>query len=685
MGYYVENRSSLDQERWATFTVPKARADALPRVCDLGPFKAYKGNPVGQMCVEFYALIDAAGESLMHYDLEPSATQDALPFMMDRSIWDDPSKAKLYVRAKHNGLEFRRALEFHSVHYGDNNQQTFRLFLRPFQGLWTEFYATLWSHNAIVDFSMTWGWHDQDDPEWWTVLDYLDLETGGEEILPYWAPRMAAQRIGDNRWRLFDEHVVPMGATGRAGRVPHGMAPQLHGVVLPRIDSQTAPYDPLREDAIRAAKEGPILAVGDHTEWDGHWFALGKIPTVPPNVNVHAKTAQNAEWMKVHGQTPGEFWEPRRPYGPPWTTGQTGAHDRFGLSKGTRAFYRPSELELMLYCSTDSGLRTFHHREPDGSVVLAENHPGLRVRSGAIDPRISSDTLGKSRQGGGWGWDLTRSGPDGQHRGMNYWWATLALTGNPVLRQMALDFIEMDKTWLGVTGSGGGVPRSLRTMQDIAKLWFLVGGDYKDKCLELLEASLDNWERNEGVFVPGPVKPLDVNNADLRVLRARYTAADPVPPEWVGQLLKFSVPWQEALWVNVALEIRRLMHKIGRGDLVDRWSTVITQAAHFCLKWGCARDSIGNLWPINGLKWLPDGQENPVEYYNLHRVGSTLHEGGMTENTDLLVGGGGWFWWWTGVAHWGATSLPPGEEKDRAQEILASRIPDSIGRAEWLF
>ena len=59
MGYYVENRSGMDQERWATFTVPKARADALPRVCDLGQFKAYKGNPVGQMCVEFYALIDA--------------------------------------------------------------------------------------------------------------------------------------------------------------------------------------------------------------------------------------------------------------------------------------------------------------------------------------------------------------------------------------------------------------------------------------------------------------------------------------------------------------------------------------------------------------------------------------------------------------------------------------------------
>jgi hypothetical protein len=453
-------------------------------------------------------------------------------------------------------------------------------------------------------------------------------------------------------------------------------------------------------EGIDAARLGNVYVVGDEKAWDGKWFSLGKVPTPELNQVLTSAREHVESFDSIKNAPGGWFWRERTPYGPPWNTGQTGAQARFGLTKGTRAFFYPGQLELLTYCAGDSALRKYHFREADNTRVTAENHPDLRIHSGWTDVRFSRDLLGKvggPSQHPPWGWDLSRGGPDGQHRGMNYTWAAAALTGDYALLEEALDFVEMDSTWLNNPPAAGGVPRSFRTQQDTAKLWWLMPTqEMRDRCMAIIDRSVEGWYRNPGRSLSGPVKPFDTTR-DNRILRAVYTENDPVPPSWVGNTVYSWVPWQEALWCHVAIEVMALAQQQGRNQIVNKLTDLLNQATELCLLYGSAIDThSGQIFPLNGVKVLPDGQVNPGNYYELQREGTSWGDNGLRfpeynaagelvrNGTELLIGGHSWFWWWSGVAEWGASELT-GMARERA-EMIKNQIlrPSSIDDWEWI-
>jgi hypothetical protein len=346
----------------------------------------------------------------------------------------------------------------------------------------------------------------------------------------------------------------------------------------------------------------------------------------------------------------------------------------------------PRFLWEMLYSSTDYKLRHFHYKEPNGTRVRAINHPNMVWYNGAHDWRMGSDLLGKT--GGNWpteGWDFFlrdvrdgRGGPDRQHRGQNYMWATGALTGSYLIQEDARDLIECEETRFPRRYLESDAPRACRIFQDFAKMYCILPEvESRDKLVTQMERYLQAWEQSwAGGTVSGPVKPMAMGGPDSRVLE---------PPR------QFFVPWNEGVGLLGMLEGRALMRKIGRPDLQTRFENFIRSVVGTHLRYGIVMDNQGLPLPINGVYWLPDGQPQPASYYNIYAPGGGYRYGVSTTNgeppgTNLLLGDVGWLSWWSGIIACGLIMFPPTSfEYQRATEIKNSRILpfSSLDGSEW--
>ncbi|MBK8098840.1 MAG: hypothetical protein IPK26_17135 [Planctomycetes bacterium] len=667
--YNLANMSQQAQTRWTRLSVPGAVGRTLPSLCRYaydggGEATAVKGRELGPMVTTFHVLADAPSYGARSGRIVAVGAGPSQPFQMSEWITDDATKMAITLHAQRGGV--RTALPFRFIETVESSPvvRTDRLFAGPVAGVWGEIFLTHYTRQDVIDLEGRFGWSDPADPNWSTNFESIEL-TMGEELELYFASRSGFTRVTGG-WKLFSN------AQRDNGMFPHGMAPHFYGVVLARSDTPATANPPDREVRLQrliAAREGPLLITGGQSIWEGQWFAFGEVPKVPRGVNGVTEANRAAASFRGYLGGVGAFWD-ERPLANRWNSGATGSQRPFGATKGTLACTvgDPRFVWEMLYNSTDYGLRTFHHREANGARVLASAHPNLICRNGVPDPRTSRDLLGKSTTRA-YSWDMGRSGPDGQHRGQNYMWAAAALSGSWLLQEVARDLLECDLTGRG-PNPDPAAPRSLRTQQDLSKIWHILPGTQeRENVLTVMGWSLSSWEMGwTGRTVTGPVKPLEDSGPDPRVL-----CCD----------LRYFVPWNEALGIMGLLESRALHRNIGRTAVQQRYEALIRPVVKTMLRYGTIRGTDNLLLPLNGVRWLPDGQANLASYYDITRAGASTQQGA---GIDLLVGTPGWFDWWSGVVH-GALFLLPSTDVEHqiAAEILATRLgPSDLSHAEWM-
>ncbi len=670
--YHVANMSSGAQRRWMRVTVPKPFADQLPTVCTFTPqgapsTLAYKGRVIGPIGTEFHVLGDLPGFGTQNGQIVAGGNAPS-PFQFSEWITDDPTTMAMRLEFVRNSVRQSIPLTFRETLENSPVVRTDRFFGGPVNGVWVEVFLTFYTKQDVVEMAGHYGWSDQSDPSWFTNFESIEFKIE-EDVEVYFGTRSGFQQIADG-WQLLNS------GHRDNGKFPHGMAPHFYGVILPKSDNSSTANPPDREQRLNrmlAAVEGPLLMTGGAQVWSGNWFAFGEVPTVPANLDGVSLANQSASAFRSYLQNVGDAWD-TRPLANTWNTGGTGDQAPFGATKGTFAVTvgDPRFLWEMLYSSTDYGLRHFHYREPDGSRVRAANHPNLIWYNGAHDWRFSSDLLGKS---GGtwppWAWnfgDNGRGGPDRQHRGQNYMWATAALTGSYLIQEEARDLIECEATRFPNQHMNTDAPRGGRIFQDFVKMYYVLpSAQEQATLLQQIEWYILAWELGwTGGQVTGPVKPMASTGPDDRVLCCG---------------LQFFVSWNESLGILGWLEARALMRNLGRSDLQNRLEVFIRRVVTTHMNFSVYRDSNNRLLPINGIRWLANGEPNPASYYDINRPGASTSPG---PTIDMLLGTPGWVNWWSGLMK-GALLLFPttSMEYQTAAEMNNTWPADSINGAEW--
>jgi hypothetical protein len=414
---------------------------------------------------------------------------------------------------------------------------------------------------------------------------------------------------------------------------------------------------------------------GGASVWDGFWLAFKVVPKIPSGFNLAADLDYSAARFRGLMGSVGKLWEPR-PLGHLASTGSTGAQAPFGATKGTRACTAgdPRWLDEGGYSMTGLGLRHISYLNQDGSPFDPDLHPGTGWYSGIPDPRLSTDLLGKSstvtpNSNRGFG------GPDDQHAGFNAEAAAGLLLGSPLAQDWFTDLVRDHATTKGPDWDTSAA-RSLRAQQDLC-YGFLFAWDQteRDRALKVLEWGLQTWESHtgpKGEYMGwaggkgnGPVKPFSAGGPDERVLCC-------------GNL--FWTPWNESQGSNGWQMARAIWKSIGRVDMVARYDAMLKPNITTCLRYGVIRNPSGVLLPINGVKWNPNGGENPPSYYEFNRPGV-----GTQGTVDLLLGDAGWWKWWGAVLSAATLYFPPNSfEYNTAIEILQANPPSTIEDAEWL-
>ncbi len=665
----LANISTADQQRWTAVSLPTAVARSLPVVCRFqtasGSMLAVRGRTMGDMVQQYYVRGAAAAGDLTAGTLGGSPAQ-LRPFRWSSWIAEAPLQmATMGLRVRRYGrtelipFHFAGVVEDHPV------RKVWRFAAGPRAGVWAELFLTFWHDQDVVDMEGRWGWHDFNDSAWFTHFESVELLMARNSHL-YFADRTGLRAVAGG-WELFSQRFRD------GGKFPHAMAPHFYGVVLPGPvirDTGTAQ----RRAWLEAAKHGPLLMTGDRGVWDGAWFSFGQVPQLPQGYSMadawNDANSADANFRRHLTTNPNnvDFWA-ERPLANRFNTGSTGSQAPFGATKGAFAVTvgDPRALWAYLYSSTDYGMRTFHYREPNGGRVLAANHPGWVSRSGQTDPRFGSDLLGKSRQRA-YGWDLGRHGPNGQHRGQNYMWAALALTGSRLLEEVAAELLESDSAGAAVSPHPSA-PRSMRAMQDWAKIHQLMSDpEYRARTLWLSEdIALASWELGwAGGGVNGPVTPLEVNNPDPRVL----------PND------RFWVPWNESLGCLGLLEACALAVRSGRIQVANRYAQLLLPVARNIVVNGTAVYPSGERIPLNGVAWLDGGQRQSVAYYTIPRNRASTRPGDI----NLLLGTGGWWWWNSGAVHAVLALSPTGSaEWNLARSIKDTYlVPGSWAHSEWV-
>ncbi|MHA2064058.1 MAG: hypothetical protein ACXABY_06725, partial [Candidatus Thorarchaeota archaeon] len=152
-------------------------------------------------------------------------------------------------------------------------------------------------------------------------------------------------------------------------------------------------------------------------------------------------------------------------------------------------------------------LRGLMHFELDGSMVLQENHPNMVTWGSEIHWRVSGDTLGKrqplwgERRNTGW------FGYDDQHRSNNNLAVYLALTGDPMMEELVMHHLQLDRA---AHKNRIGAPRAVGRLLLCWSHWYrLLSGVARSQVREVMEEKLravaNNWR---GGKHPNPVKVL---------------------------------------------------------------------------------------------------------------------------------------------------------------------------------
>ncbi len=309
------------------------------------------------------------------------------------------------------------------------------------------------------------------------------------------------------------------------------------GTLVPPLSGKDDPAD----QTLKAAVVAPVLAA---TSWTGTgaFGPFGEPAELPPWLQGRALrqtlALRHAAFVKGERPLPDPFanfeWSGTR------NAGQTGDQMDFGVTKlsAVASSGIPSALLECEPAVLQEACRPVHMYEPDGSMLLAKDHPDWIVWSGRTHwhPGVSPDRRGKpvpepSFESHGW------SGKDRQHWSSNYLGAFAQLTGAHWARRELLWetqlFLSGQTVAPSKSTSGTDAPRGAgRTL--LAACWMLLcTGD--EALLQRMHERLDRVHAPQfrgKDLADGLVRTMAVHDPDARMLEGKF---------------RYWTPWQDAI------------------------------------------------------------------------------------------------------------------------------------------
>jgi hypothetical protein len=651
----ITNVSSKKQQRWATVALPVGQGPQGTLASFGQGYLAVKGPTVGRHSQLWDVFCAVRGRSTLKLDgwQDLPVAGDVLP-VPKFSDWIQAGKLIPSITVTRTGgqavtfridqwaIEFATAARIRFVGAGMGG------------GFNARVWADVWVWQDAIDLRGFIGWSDQADP---------------------------TERINCSISFALDEPVA-MYLAGPSGFVQHGNSWQLltnqdlvdgngigfRGVVVP-TDKTPATVEEERTGYEDAAMEGPLVATcsalpGEEV-WDGHWLANGKV--TPMFRNQEQAWAFLDRWSGAQGNV----LDPR-PLANAGETGRTGDQPCFGATKDLLAINGDSlRLYEMMWSADDYLMRGLMRFEPYGGMTTFAKHQDWMTWSGST-AKNAQDKLGKTitAESRPYGWErfgpnLNRlSGVDDQHRGDLYIDATLALTGDPVLREQKKNHLQTDRAramrrnrWLDAPRAAG------RLMLSWANSLLLLPPDQEALIVDLALDELSMWE------------PLVHDDRPVQWLAT--VVADTVLPWKVA-----AMPWMEAQMVLGTLAMERALRRIGRVSEADRFLDFTKRVSTTCLLYATLVGQDGIVRVCNGVEVRGGSAAQPPEYYTFPRAGAVMQP---TAGSDLLVGDPGWCLWWGSVIAVGLDYLD-GLAKQRAlaldQQNRAGQL--DLHAAEWI-
>lgn len=325
-----------------------------------------------------------------------------------------------------------------------------------------------------------------------------------------------------------------------------GQAAEWFGDLLFVDASVAVPDQRRRIDTLLAVLNGAFWGMATNWPESGAWGPFGYLPDPPPWITDNGRAAavqSRAEFLQWYNTT-GETWEDR-PLALRENPAVTGTQHDFGVGKFVDVFVSglPHRIEEVRYTAGEEAQRPVHHREPDGTPLIAANHPDWVARAGRThwSDSVSVDRLGKPGPGpdmreAAHGW----FGKDHEHWSSLVLSAAYLLTGSHSLRMELDNEAELFLASHLVESIAPGSPaNSINNARALGRVMLTMAwnvlltdrADVAQRMRERVEQSVvsQHYGFNHG----GDVLPLHLIPPDPRVIGSGM--------QWV--------PWQEALSV----------------------------------------------------------------------------------------------------------------------------------------
>lgn len=431
--------------------------------------------------------------------------------------------------------------------------QTWKVEADLTHGLRMVAYVDIYSLQDACPIKLSFTWSNRDDENWSMDLLTLALKTG--EILhlkhgPKWD-------VGES-YKVGNYWLTPLIVDPTAWGDAQSMEYYGWLLCLPNtpLDAMflTGPELAMvqrRLNNLLALKSGCGYAVASRETWNGNWLHFGMVPDFP-TFNPRPSELADAADRRVQAfdgfqQGAGTMWD-ERPLGMAKRAGQTGSQEDFGSTKGSWAVSAgdPRWIEEGRY-SCSEVFRGVQHRERDGSRLKFEQHKGWRTWSGLthVVSSETTDTLGKSKDRP---YEIPGSnytGLDNQHRSQNLSLAVYALTGDYLLEDMFLDYVEND---LAMHRDFMDSPRGARMLQVWAGMHRLLPADgsaqIEIRMREHTKLYLDRWIGKQ--FLGDP----------LKTVRWLDTGADPT----LGYDKTAAIIWEHGLHMIGVAAANRILN-----------------------------------------------------------------------------------------------------------------------------
>lgn len=493
-------------------------------------------------------------------------------------------------------------------------------------------WAYIYWDQDMVPFEMRLQYGNDSSEDMFLDVDEVWLESGEYLHLDYRHRKGLAEpeqigQSGDLHWRtiLLDADDT----IGRSQQISHRGAilcvPVEQNLSQILSMGNADPTIASRFDSLKARMDAPIMGLS--TWWpEGDWLGLGNTPQVPTESMAddgwqEANSRLALFIAELRGQ--GEIGDSRR-LGLSKKPGSQGAQEDFANSGGSMCCTvgHPLTLFEMAFMVEGWSMRFIHHREQNGSVVRAANHPQTKMWNGRPHPAHSRhDMLGWPRDPGRWphlGWHPM----DDQHYSVNLLAAFQQLELSEGIDQDIDSLLEAD---LMSVPNRLGAPRSVGR-----RLLGWVNFKKTGTPAQKITAEALATELLENDILRDADLYNFTNDPTAEILVTKWKGAKYGWVTATGENQKGWNVWEEAMAACGAYAWWRVT-----GD--ERWRNYALKVARTVARWGCFLD--GSTWNVcYAVRSVVDengnhtGQPIPVSQYQVAR------------NPNCFVSNSFWAW-----------------------------------------